>query len=146
MRQNESILWSKASHGGIWKRIVDSIGDTHARTNLDKHVIKRQIGNGHGTKFWLDVWCGDETLAKKYPRLFALETEKHCVVSNKRDDKGWVWSWNLPIRNSRVINNFHDMVNSLPPNLNDTEDKWLWQFNGHNEFCVAKLRKFFDHI
>ena len=39
-----------------------------------------------------------------------------------------------------------EMENFLPSNFNaDKEDKWIWHFNGNNEFSVASIRKFFDH-
>nr|GEY94914.1 RNA-directed DNA polymerase, eukaryota [Tanacetum cinerariifolium] len=36
------------------------------------------------TRFWLDPWLSDQTLSKKFPRIFALENDKTASVAFKR--------------------------------------------------------------
>ena len=38
------------------------------------------VGNGRRVRFWLDKWCGDESLKDTFPSLFALATSKDAWV------------------------------------------------------------------
>ncbi|GJZ03371.1 RNA-directed DNA polymerase, eukaryota [Tanacetum coccineum] len=44
---------------------------------------KKRLGDGHGTRFWIDVWTSDMPLCVKFPRLFALELDKDASVASK---------------------------------------------------------------
>ena len=43
------------------------------------------VGNGMRVRFWLDKWCGDESLKDTFPSLFALATSMEAWVEE-------VWS------------------------------------------------------
>ncbi|XP_071686466.1 uncharacterized protein [Rutidosis leptorrhynchoides] len=45
---------------------------------------KGKVGNGRIVPFWLDEWCGNGTLASRYPRLFHLEVNPACLVAERR--------------------------------------------------------------
>nr|GEY84431.1 RNA-directed DNA polymerase, eukaryota, reverse transcriptase zinc-binding domain protein [Tanacetum cinerariifolium] len=38
--------------------------------------VKKRVGNGQNTKFWLDTWILDSPLSVRFPRLFALDSDK----------------------------------------------------------------------
>nr|GFB88756.1 RNA-directed DNA polymerase, eukaryota, reverse transcriptase zinc-binding domain protein [Tanacetum cinerariifolium] len=40
-------------------------------------------GNGMHTRFWSDVWLGDQQLRYMFPRIYALEENKECSVAIK---------------------------------------------------------------
>nr|GEU61039.1 RNA-directed DNA polymerase, eukaryota [Tanacetum cinerariifolium] len=42
-----------------------------------------RVGNGLRTKFWKDLWIGDTRLCALFPRIYALETGKDCLVAEK---------------------------------------------------------------
>ncbi|GJV76791.1 hypothetical protein Tco_1508375 [Tanacetum coccineum] len=44
---------------------------------------KIKIGNGRCTRFWTDLWIGDDCFCHKFPRLYALEVDKDCYVDIK---------------------------------------------------------------
>lgn len=82
---------------GVWKKIVkcchniDSIG-----VPFGKSII-RKVGGGSETKFWTDSWCeAGIKLKDLFPRLFALEVEKNCLVSDRWHFCNDIWcgSWN----------------------------------------------------
>ncbi|GKC60043.1 hypothetical protein Tco_1087641 [Tanacetum coccineum] len=61
---------------GTWGKIVS------IRNELEKIDISfsssfhKKIGSGHDTRFWTEIWSGNTSFSEKYPRLFALETNK----------------------------------------------------------------------
>nr|GEU33246.1 RNA-directed DNA polymerase, eukaryota [Tanacetum cinerariifolium] len=44
---------------------------------------KKRVGDGHNTRFWYDSWVFDQPLRVRFPRLFALETDKESTVASK---------------------------------------------------------------
>ncbi|GJX71402.1 RNA-directed DNA polymerase, eukaryota [Tanacetum coccineum] len=44
---------------------------------------QKKVGDGQGTRFWLDKWVGDQTLKEAYSRIFALELDKEIKVAVK---------------------------------------------------------------
>ena len=49
--------------------------------------LKKIIGNGEGTRLWEDVWFGNVPLRSKFPRVYALETNKECLVVDRWKDE-----------------------------------------------------------
>ncbi|PWA85227.1 RNA-directed DNA polymerase, eukaryota, Reverse transcriptase zinc-binding domain protein [Artemisia annua] len=51
---------------------------------IDLHsLFKRKIGNGENTRFWIDKWVGNSPLCSAFPRLFRIESQKNCRVSER---------------------------------------------------------------
>jgi hypothetical protein len=50
-----------------------------------KHLFRSRarfhIQNGRSTRFWLDLWWGDEPLALKFPSLFDICSDQEILVS-----------------------------------------------------------------
>nr|GEU44347.1 hypothetical protein [Tanacetum cinerariifolium] len=44
---------------------------------------KKRVGNGLLTRFWNDVWIGDQQLRYLFPRIYALDEDKDCSVAAK---------------------------------------------------------------
>jgi hypothetical protein len=69
--------------------------------NIDKdsdwftRAALKRVGNGRSTKFWKEIWVGDQPLCNKFPRLFSISTQQDEVVGNMGN---WVenqWRWSL---------------------------------------------------
>lgn len=56
-------------------------------------VLKKKIGNGRNTKFWKDIWCENQCLAVKIPRIFELDINKDCYIGERLIYGVWVWDW-----------------------------------------------------
>nr|GFB57704.1 RNA-directed DNA polymerase, eukaryota, reverse transcriptase zinc-binding domain protein [Tanacetum cinerariifolium] len=94
---NPNLLWVKlikAIHGfeagfdgkgcatsGIWSTIVGSTNYLHSRNFLPKDILKCHPGNGNKIRFWKDHWIGDEPLCSKYNRLYRLDVNENCLLS-----------------------------------------------------------------
>ncbi|PWA79808.1 hypothetical protein CTI12_AA201500 [Artemisia annua] len=93
---NETLIHQKGS--GTWKDISKIVVNMHMQQLIPHSVIKRNIGNGENTFFWLDLWVGSHPLIVAYPRLYALEVNKSCSVTDRRVANNWVLDWFSNIR------------------------------------------------
>nr|XP_043623679.1 uncharacterized protein LOC122595393 [Erigeron canadensis] len=115
-----------ASNGGLWSRIVDMVKLMHDIPTITSKVITRKIGNGMRTKFWHDIWCGDDSLGTRYPRLYALDCDKTCSVYSRWKNGGWSWNWRHEIRSARESEMVQHLTNALPTDLClRDEDGWM---------------------
>ena len=76
------------AHGvGLWKTL-----------RKEWEVVKSRlffvVGNGKRIKFWIDIWCGDESLCVSFPSLFALAVSKDAWVKDvwRCNEGGGSWS------------------------------------------------------
>ncbi|GJX20869.1 putative RNA-directed DNA polymerase [Tanacetum coccineum] len=107
----------------------------------------RKVADGADTFFWLDPWCGDGTRLKdKFPRLFALESIKDCMVKDRGyiDNESWIssWAWRIPPRGRALddINTLGIYLNVVVINPNG-RDKWSWSYEASGCFKVNVLTK-----
>jgi hypothetical protein len=56
----------------IWKEIYAQLPSFRAETKV-------LIGHGKMTAFWLDLWCGSQTLAVAFPALFSHVYKAKCL-------------------------------------------------------------------
>jgi hypothetical protein len=56
----------------IWWRDLCSLGCIRANDDGDwcTEVMKKKLGEGGGTRFWLDIWVGPKPLCEVFTRLF----------------------------------------------------------------------------
>nr|XP_043616298.1 uncharacterized protein LOC122588243 [Erigeron canadensis] len=81
-----------------------------------------------------------------FPRLVALDMDKQCLVSERRDGSGWLWKWRRPLKYSRECDQVNQLISRLPSGIvSEERDKWLWNSHGKNKFFVAQVRKSIDH-
>nr|GEZ82650.1 F-box/FBD/LRR-repeat protein At1g13570-like [Tanacetum cinerariifolium] len=57
--------------------------DEHMQTLLDSPRASLEIGNGTDTRFWTDNWVGGGPLKLSFSRLYRLDTNQQCVVSDR---------------------------------------------------------------
>nr|GEW41214.1 RNA-directed DNA polymerase, eukaryota, reverse transcriptase zinc-binding domain protein [Tanacetum cinerariifolium] len=66
-------LWS------IFIRVLHgNIGDIDFLSFLNKRV-----GNGLETSFWEEVWLGDKNFKTRFPRIYALKSNRKLIVASK---------------------------------------------------------------
>nr|GFB82265.1 reverse transcriptase domain, reverse transcriptase zinc-binding domain protein [Tanacetum cinerariifolium] len=128
---NPNLLWVKlikAIHGfeagfdgkgcatsGIWSTIVGSTNDLHLRNFLPKDVLKCHPGNGNKIRFWKDHWIGNEPLCSKYNRLYRLDVNENCLLSERYFKGTWNWNWLRPIISGRIHTMFQTFQVDLAP-------------------------------
>ena len=66
---------------GLWGQISNFLAGCNVVLEIAKRCMRKKIGNGVATLFWLDHWLGDECLKDRFPRLFSISIQKHCFIS-----------------------------------------------------------------
>ena len=87
---------ARARRLGSWSAIAN-LNRAFEKVNLDlNNMFEISIGNGSSLSFWTDRWCCRETLASRFPRSAALETDPRCSIADriKRRKDGKVYTWN----------------------------------------------------
>ncbi|GJT88766.1 hypothetical protein Tco_1070483 [Tanacetum coccineum] len=131
----ESALWVKiirsihGIHGGLadplsikcksgpWYQIA-RLNDEFIRYDINLHsLFMKKIGNGETTRFWTDTWLGGGPLSVTFSRLFQLESNQNCLVSD-RSPVASVPHYSDPF--STVTNTINlitiNLISSLSPN------------------------------
>lgn len=57
-----------------------------------------KVGSGEGVRFWNDVWVGDISLRKAFPRVFAVSLNKSATVAEAGQIINGRWSWSFGFR------------------------------------------------
>ncbi|XP_076904485.1 putative mitochondrial protein AtMg00310 [Bidens hawaiensis] len=116
---NESERDLGSSTWGIIMKLRDNLNN---RGVIPSSALTKILGNGEDTRFWVDVWLGDEPLKNIFPRLFALENNKSCSVAQRLGLKGW--RWRRLLRCGVELTSFDDMVHSTSEvHLGDSMDR-----------------------
>nr|GEW46955.1 RNA-directed DNA polymerase, eukaryota, reverse transcriptase zinc-binding domain protein [Tanacetum cinerariifolium] len=113
---------AKAGHISVWRNIITDISNLRMKGIDLLCFINKKAGNGIKTSFWEEKWRGDMSFKEKYPRVFALESNKKISVSNK----------------------MHHI--DIGTTLSNSNDRWSWSLAGSGEFSVASVRKHIDDL
>ncbi|GKB81479.1 RNA-directed DNA polymerase, eukaryota, reverse transcriptase zinc-binding domain protein, partial [Tanacetum coccineum] len=106
----------------------------------------RKIGNGESTRFWNDVWCGISPLKEQYPRIFLLDTDKDCFISNRVSLPDWHAVLRRVPRGGAEMSQFVALQAALGNvSLTNQCDSWKWSIDGSGSFSVASIRSLVDH-
>ncbi|GJY37837.1 RNA-directed DNA polymerase, eukaryota [Tanacetum coccineum] len=107
---------------------------------------KIRIGNGQSTRFWKDRWIDDHSLLGKFPRLYALETNKDISVADKLHPS-LSFSWRRSVRGgieSQQFNHLSSLLDSV--SLSNSEDRWVCDLSGDGVFRVKDVRNLLDEF
>nr|GEX99355.1 RNA-directed DNA polymerase, eukaryota [Tanacetum cinerariifolium] len=108
---------------------------------------KKRVGDGHNTLFWYDSWVFDQPLRVRFPRLFALETDKESTVASKLGSSSVDASLQRSVRDG-VERQQWDDLNSVSGSvtLSASKDRWICDLNGDGVFRVKEVRTILDDI
>nr|GEY03161.1 RNA-directed DNA polymerase, eukaryota, reverse transcriptase zinc-binding domain protein [Tanacetum cinerariifolium] len=80
---------SRTSSHSTWGAILSSIKKLKQK-GLDLiSFYVRKIGNGESTSFWNDVWLGSMPLKSQFPRVYILDIDRNCFITNRVPLKDW---------------------------------------------------------
>jgi hypothetical protein len=129
---------SKPWFASSWWRDICSMGINLDRNWFAQGVFK-ELGNGAHTRFWEDVWVGEEALRQRFPRLFSISNQHNGSVASMRDPEaanGWNFRWRRRLFEweSTLFNELLLLINSA--SLTDAEDRWGWRPDEGKSFTV----------
>ena len=76
-----------------WKNIVNYL-DRMRNIGTDiRESITKKCGDGKDSSFWKDPWMQNQPFKDKFPRLYALETDKSVSVAGRLGDANRRWNW-----------------------------------------------------
>ncbi|GJS03117.1 putative RNA-directed DNA polymerase, eukaryota, reverse transcriptase zinc-binding domain protein [Tanacetum coccineum] len=104
-------------------------------------------GNGRNTQFWLDTWILDKPFSIRFPRLFALETDKLASVAVKWEAPSFGHSFRRQARDGVEREQWLDLLSMLDTvTLSSSIDRWVCDLNGEGEFRVKDIRSSLDDL
>ncbi|GJV55571.1 RNA-directed DNA polymerase, eukaryota [Tanacetum coccineum] len=125
--------------------ILREVHSLNARgIDLVSHCKKR-VGDGLNTSFWHDNWIDDLPLKQKFPRVYALESNKLCTVADKRLAIDLDLSFHRNIQGgveSQQYWQLHALVSSFI--FSNSKDRWVWDLNESGDFLVKDVRSMID--
>lgn len=135
-----------SSCGSPWGSIVSAV-KTLRLVNINwEDLCTKKVGNGLKTAFWTDRWKGAYSFSNRFPRLYALETDKHASVANRVKD-GSSWSWRRPIRDGREVEEFDQLREVIGDySLTDKPDRWNWELSSNGFFSATSMRSFVEKV
>ncbi|GKE62828.1 RNA-directed DNA polymerase, eukaryota [Tanacetum coccineum] len=108
---------------------------------------KKSVGNGQNTRFWLDTWILDKPFSIRFPRIFALETDKLASVAVKWEAPSFGHSFRRQARDGVEREQWLDLLSMLDTvTLSSSIDRWVCDLNGEGEFRVKDIRSSLDDL
>nr|GFA30597.1 RNA-directed DNA polymerase, eukaryota, reverse transcriptase zinc-binding domain protein [Tanacetum cinerariifolium] len=102
----------------LWVKLIKAIHGFEA--DFDD-VLKCHPGNDNKIRFWKDHWIGDEPLCSKYYRLYSLDVNENCLLSERYFE-----------------------VDLAPVIPSSSQDVWKWNLGSDGTFSVASTRTHID--
>ncbi|GJZ24919.1 hypothetical protein Tco_0562378, partial [Tanacetum coccineum] len=133
-------------NSSTWNAIIREVNVLKIQgIDLISHCKKR-VGNGLLTRFWSDIWLGDNQLRYLFPRIYALELNKDCSVAVKM-----LYSVDHSLRRSvrggaeaHQLDQLQGLIGSVV--LANSSDRWYWDLNRSGSFCVKDVRILLDEF
>lgn len=112
--------------------------------------VKRVVGNGRETRFWLDAWTDEGPLKTRFERLYRLALNKNLDVKEAGEQVEGVWKWNLEWRREMFLwetelwAELQRVINQVELQT-DREDAWVWQAENSGRYTVQSAYKVIMH-
>jgi hypothetical protein len=99
------------------------------------------VGDGKAIGFWKMKWFGNQPFCELFPELFAKETFKEVLISDRMQGNGAdrVWSWNwlqqLSFTETQQKESLQELLFDFSLNIS-CHDRWKWKSGLLNVFLV----------
>jgi hypothetical protein len=98
-----------------------------------------EVGNGHNTRFWEDVWIGDRPLCDQYPSLYRIVNRSNVSVAQVMG----VIPLNIGFRRALVGYRWdrwvHLVTRLMEVHLSDSNDVFKWNLTASSLFSVKSM-------
>ncbi|GJR52503.1 hypothetical protein Tco_1403024 [Tanacetum coccineum] len=132
------------SQQSTWNAILNSVAKLKDKGVDLLAACNRSIGDGTSTSFWNEIWCGDHPLKASFPRIYALDTDKECMVAHRFNISGWNIVLRRMPRGGIELVQFTALLEAIRDvSITDKQDAWKWALNSKG-FNVASARIHID--
>jgi hypothetical protein len=132
-------LSTAAKYSLWWKDIVGP--DRAVNEYWFNSNVACRVGNGNNIGFWRFKWFGDQPLCALFPELFAKETSKEALISERLQGNGsnrtWTWQWQQQLSDSEIqqVAALEELLFGLLLRP-DEPDRWRWTSGTMGLFSV----------
>jgi hypothetical protein len=116
----------------FWKGLMKVKDDFFMRGTME-------VGNGHNTRFWEDVWIGDRPLCDQYPSLYRIVNRSNVSVAQVMG----VIPLNIGFRRALVGYRWdrwvHLVTRLMEVHLSDSNDVFKWNLTASSLFSVKSM-------
>ncbi|XP_022014559.1 uncharacterized protein LOC110914052 [Helianthus annuus] len=132
--------------GGPWNKIVKLIARSKVEETPLRSFFKGIPGKGDSIAFCLDPWVTCESLKDIYPRLFQIEANRRCKISDRVSSgigqERFEWQWKRPLDPGPKSEDLIQLISLLDSfSVSDSKDKWVWLGEGSEEYSVGAVKK-----
>ncbi|GJW91788.1 RNA-directed DNA polymerase, eukaryota, reverse transcriptase zinc-binding domain protein [Tanacetum coccineum] len=136
---------TKSYHPSAWVDIVNEVNKLKSQGLDLLSLMKKKVGNGKETSFWDEAWRGDIIFKYRFPRVYALETNKMITVEAKLAHENLGCSLRRVPRDGAEMMQYSELTVNLDGiQLSMMQDRWSWSLEGSGNFLVASVRKYID--
>nr|GEY40377.1 RNA-directed DNA polymerase, eukaryota [Tanacetum cinerariifolium] len=129
-----------------WTDIIPEFHSLFSKGISLHAFVKKKVDDGEQMSFWEDSWLSDPLLKNIFPRLYALETNKHASVAAKFRDTSMSPSFRRVPRGGLEEDQFQLLVDKVAPVILSTiKDRWVWTLDFGGEFSVKSARSYIDY-
>ena len=130
-----------------WRGIVKAANQLVEKgINLfDKCVCR--VGDGSSVLFWHDVWEGDVAFKVRFHRVFRLDLDGCCKVSDRSNQEVWGTVLRRQPRGGEEMVQFLELRQVMRTvSLSNIPDTWVWALESDQCFTVASARRAIDAV
>ncbi|GKD25743.1 hypothetical protein Tco_1231957 [Tanacetum coccineum] len=133
---------------GLWAKIVGSSNHLHSSGLLPAGSLRFIVGCGTLVRFWKDTWLGDSPLYLRFNKLYRLEQNKDCLISDRISNGQWCWSWSRPDIGVRNMSSLFTLLSEIGNMvLAPHSDSCVWSLASDGVFSVGITRHYInDHL
>lgn len=139
------------SKGGPWKQICAAIFSNAEALSIASKGMRKIIGDGSSSLFWLDPWISNEPLKNLFPRLFSIAIDPKVSVASQGFWEGfnWVWSfaWRRAFRPQDHVEKakLDEMLQHVYPSLK-AHNKYIWTPSKSGNFTTKSFPMELDKL
>ena len=106
--------------------------------------LRKKVGSGSSTKFWLDNWLDVGVLKEKFPKLFSKSTQQDCHVADMEHLSQDAWHWNFSWRRHLFVweeQLLHEMLQIINQYnfMEGLDDTTIWRYDASGEFTCKSF-------
>ncbi|GJV27456.1 hypothetical protein Tco_1383904 [Tanacetum coccineum] len=136
---------SSLSKRSPWLDIIREVTVLRTKDINLLDLIRKNMGNGLNTLFWVNPWLDDLALKHKFSRLYALNNYKQITVVEKINHSSMVDTFRRPPRGSAEEEQLGFLLSRMDGLiLTSILDRWVWSLEATCEFSVKYVCQFID--